>query len=156
MLRQTVRRPAFLGVKPHLETRTRFVTLTQVARCVLVGHPLWREDESLIYNDCWFLLAQSISDPSPDGLTAIFYTLRFETPPIWSTRSQDLYLTATRWPGYVLRHLVAFSSPPTTPRATVELLELVFARVRKFSNAKFTPYVYLSRTAQKTSLATFP
>jgi hypothetical protein len=51
------------------------------------------------------------------------YCLRFETPPSWRVRSPYLYAPGTGWPGYTPRHLVPFSSPPTTRRATVEVFE---------------------------------
>jgi hypothetical protein len=34
---------------------------------------------SVVYNSCWISPAQSFSGPSPVGLVAIFYFLRFET-----------------------------------------------------------------------------
>jgi hypothetical protein len=50
----------------------------------------------MVYNFCWFSPAQSFSSPSPVGLVAISYCLRFET---------------------------SFSSPPTTRRATVGVFD---------------------------------
>jgi hypothetical protein len=46
---------------------------------VLIYHPLWREDGSVIYNCCWSSPAHSFSGPSPVELATIFYCLRFET-----------------------------------------------------------------------------
>jgi hypothetical protein len=43
---------------------------------------------------------------------------RFETPPDWRARSTHLCPPGTGWLSY--RHWVHFSSPRTTPRATVE------------------------------------
>jgi hypothetical protein len=43
------------------------------------GRPLWREAGSVFYNCCWPSPAQSFSGPSPLGLVAILYCLRFET-----------------------------------------------------------------------------
>jgi hypothetical protein len=51
--------------------------------------------------------AQSFSGPSPAGLMTTFYSLRFETPPIWRTRSLYLYPPGTGWPGYTPRHWVS-------------------------------------------------
>jgi hypothetical protein len=48
---------------------------------LLMGHSLWREDGSIVYNFCWSSSAQSFSGPSPAGLMTVFYCLRFETPP---------------------------------------------------------------------------
>jgi hypothetical protein len=50
---------------------------------------------------------------------AIFYRLRFETPPTWRARSPYLYPPGAGWPSYTPRYWVPFSSPPTTRRATV-------------------------------------
>jgi hypothetical protein len=44
-----------------------------------VGHSLWREDGSVVYNCWWRLPVQSFSGQSPVGLTTIFYCLTFET-----------------------------------------------------------------------------
>jgi hypothetical protein len=49
------------------------------------GHGLYktsisREDGSVVCNCCWPLPTQSFSGPSPVGLMARFYCLRFETP----------------------------------------------------------------------------
>jgi hypothetical protein len=49
----------------------------------------------------------------------IFYCLRFETASNWRARSSYLYPQGTLWP----KHWVPFSSPPTTRRVTVEVLE---------------------------------
>jgi hypothetical protein len=44
-------------------------------------------------------------------------------PPNWRARSPYLYPRGTGWPSYTPRHWVPFSSPPTTRRATVEVLD---------------------------------
>jgi hypothetical protein len=44
-----------------------------------LGRPLWREDGSAVFNCYWPSPAQSFSGPSPIGVVAIFYCLRFET-----------------------------------------------------------------------------
>jgi hypothetical protein len=56
-------------------------------------------------------------------LMTIFYCLRFGTPPTWRVRSPYLYPPAAGWPSYTPGHWVPFSSPPTTRRTAVELLE---------------------------------
>jgi hypothetical protein len=38
-------------------------------------------------------------------------------------RSLDLYSPGTGWPGYIRRHWVPFSAPPTTRKATVEVFD---------------------------------
>jgi hypothetical protein len=45
----------------------------------LVGRPIWREVGSIFCNCYWSSPAQSFLGPSPVGLMAIFYCLRFET-----------------------------------------------------------------------------
>jgi hypothetical protein len=57
------------------------------------------------------------------GLMTIFYCPGLETPPTWRARSLYLYPPGTGWPSYNPRHWVPFSSPPTTCRAKVEVLE---------------------------------
>jgi hypothetical protein len=58
---------------------TRFLLLSDSCGFVDVGRSLCREDGSVVYNSCWPSPAQSFSGPSPVGLVAIFYCLRFET-----------------------------------------------------------------------------
>jgi hypothetical protein len=84
----------------------------------------------ILYNCCWPSPAQSFSDPSPARLTTMFYCLRFETPPTWKTRSPYLYPPGAGWPSYTTRHWIPFPSPLATRRATVELFEPAFTRVR--------------------------
>jgi hypothetical protein len=52
-----------------------------------------------------------------------FCCLRFEIPPTWRVRSPYLYPPGTEWPGYIPRHWVLFSSPPTTRRTTMAVFE---------------------------------
>jgi hypothetical protein len=58
----------------------------------------------------------------------IFYCLRFERPQTWRARSPYLYPPGTGWPSYTPKHWVSLSSPPTTRRATVEVVDLVSTR----------------------------
>jgi hypothetical protein len=83
---------------------------------VLMKHPLWQENGSVVYIFCWSSPAQSFSGPSPAGLMTIFYCLMFETPRTWRARSPHLYSPGTGWPSYTPRHWVPFLSPPTTRR----------------------------------------
>jgi hypothetical protein len=93
VLRLTVGRPFSHGVKhPSGAPHQIFVTVT--CMFVDVGRPLWREE------GCWSSPAQSFSGPSPAGLMAIFYCLRFETPPRWRCTSPYLYPPGTGWPSY--------------------------------------------------------
>jgi hypothetical protein len=93
-----------------------------------MGRSLWQEDGSVVYNCYWPLPAQSFSGPSPVGLMAIFYCLRFETPRTWRTRSLYLYPPGTGWRSYTPRHWAPFSSPPTTSRATEVVFDPVSTR----------------------------
>jgi hypothetical protein len=53
MLSLTVSRPVYLGVKPHLRPKSSFLLLSDNCGFVDVGHPLWREDESVVYIFYW-------------------------------------------------------------------------------------------------------
>jgi hypothetical protein len=61
-----------------------------LAVIVLMQHPLWREDVSVVYNCCWSSPVQRFSGPSPAGLMTKFYSHRFEIPPTWRARSPYL------------------------------------------------------------------
>jgi hypothetical protein len=77
MLPPTVSRPVCLGT--HLGRTTRFLLLSDSCWFVDVGRSLWRENGSVVYNCSWPLPAQTFSGPTPMGLVAIIYCLRFET-----------------------------------------------------------------------------
>jgi hypothetical protein len=64
---------------PIWDLRPDFLLLSDICGFVDVGHSLWREDGSVVYNCCWSSPAQSFSGSSPVGFVTIFYTLRFET-----------------------------------------------------------------------------
>jgi hypothetical protein len=139
MLRPTVFRPVFLGVKPHLGPKSRFLLLSDSCGFVNVGRPFWREDGSVVYNCCWSSPAKSFLGPSPVGLMIIFYCLRFETSPTWRGRSPYLYPPGTGWPSYTPRHWVPFSSPPSTRRDTVEVFEATSTRGVNFTTGGLPP-----------------
>jgi hypothetical protein len=61
-------------------TAIRFSNWT-LAVIVLMQHPLWWKDGSVLYYCCWSSPVQSFSGPSPAVPTTTFYSLRFETPP---------------------------------------------------------------------------
>jgi hypothetical protein len=52
---------------------------------------LWQEGESVVYNCCRVLSAQSLSGLSPMGLMTIFFCFKFHTLPISRARSPYLY-----------------------------------------------------------------
>jgi hypothetical protein len=97
--RQSVGQPVLVP-STHLGHTTRFLLLSDSFGFVDVGRSLSRENGSAVYNCCWPSPAQSFSGPSLAGLVAIFYCLRFETPPAWRARSPYLYLLGTGWPSY--------------------------------------------------------
>jgi hypothetical protein len=76
--RYTVNRFVLAPSPLRLTARIFFLNLTPAA-IVLIWHPLWREDGSVIYNCCWSSPAHLFSGPSPMVLTTIFYCPRFET-----------------------------------------------------------------------------
>jgi hypothetical protein len=86
-----------------------------------VGRLLRQEDKYDVYNCCWPSSAQLSLRPSPAGLMAIFYCLRFDIPPTWRARFPYLYPPGTGWPSYTPGHWVPFPSPLTTRRATAEV-----------------------------------
>jgi hypothetical protein len=111
--RPTVSRKCVL-VSNHLRTKMRFM---------LPPDSQSSDDRTrLRLHCCWPSPAQSFSGPIFAGLMTIFYCLRFDTPPNWSGRTPHLYPPGARCPSYTPRQWV-FSSPPMTPRATVEVFE---------------------------------
>jgi hypothetical protein len=95
----------------HLWLTTRSLLLSDSCGFVDLELPVWREDGSVLYNCCWSSPAQSFSGPSPVGLVAIFYCLRFET---------------------------SFSSPLTTRRVMVEVFDPASTRVSLLRNSSFS------------------
>jgi hypothetical protein len=87
---------------------TRFLLLSDSCEFVDVGHSLWRENGSAVYNCCWSSPAPSFLGLSSAELVTIFYCLRFETPLTCKARSLYLYPPGTGWPSYTPRHWVPF------------------------------------------------
>jgi hypothetical protein len=72
-LRPTVSRQVCLLDKSHLESKTRFLLLSDSCGFVDdVGRPLWREDVSVVYNSCWPSAAQSYLPRSKSALHIIY------------------------------------------------------------------------------------
>jgi hypothetical protein len=72
-----------------------------LAVIILLEHPLWRENLSVVYSCCWSSPALSFSDPrlfQPGG-------------------------SGAGWPCYNPTNCVPFSSPATTRRVTVKVFE---------------------------------
>jgi hypothetical protein len=67
MLRPTVSRPVYLGIKhPSGAYYHMFISLWQLG-LVIVGRPLWRQDGSLFCICCWYSPALSLLGPSPES-----------------------------------------------------------------------------------------
>jgi hypothetical protein len=105
------------------------------------------------YNCYWPSPAQSLLGPSSAGLMTIFYCLRLETPPTCRSRSPYLYPSETGCPSYTPRCWVPSSSPRTTRRATVEVLEPASTGAAQSVTTTWTspPYNPVVRT-EKTQL----
>jgi hypothetical protein len=54
---------SILVSNPHQGPKTRFLLLSDSCGFVDVGRPLWREDESVVYNCCWASPTQSYLPP---------------------------------------------------------------------------------------------
>jgi hypothetical protein len=93
----------------HLGSNTTFLLLSDSC-----GAPILTRVRVCRLQFRWPSPAQSYSGLSLAELMTICYCLRFETPPTWRAKSPRIYIPR-RW--------VPFSSPPTTLRATVEVLE---------------------------------
>jgi hypothetical protein len=100
---------------PHLELMARFFFCIDNCGFLDLGHPLWREDGSVIYsyNCFWALPEQSLSGPSSTELRP-YSSVSFEILPTWRTRSLYLYPPGTGWPSYNPRHWVPFAYPLTS------------------------------------------
>jgi hypothetical protein len=74
-----------------------------------VRHPLWRENGYVIY--CTIASGPCQSSDSRVEVSQNsrpYFTVPFETPPTWRTRSPYLYPPGTGWPSYTPGHWVPF------------------------------------------------
>jgi hypothetical protein len=106
ILWSTVSRPVCLGTKHPSGAYDQIFLLSDSCGFLYVGRSLWREDGSVVYNCPWPLPPQSSLGLTPVGLVTV----------------SDSRLH--------------FSSPPTTRRVTVEVIDP--ASTREFSAYEFS------------------
>jgi hypothetical protein len=115
----------FLVSGTHLGPLTRFLLISNSCGVLDVERALWREDRSVVYNIGWSSPVHSFSVPNPPRLMTIFFCFIFKTLKTWRARSPYLYPPGTGLPSYTTpKHWVLYSSPLTTRRAAVEVVEV--------------------------------
>jgi hypothetical protein len=132
----------------RLGPTTRFLLLSDSSGFVDVGHPIRREDGSVVYNCCWPSPGQSFSGPSPVGVKTIFCCPDSRLPQpggpgpciyIPQEQGSPVILPGTGFPFHRLLRLAEVFEPTSTRTA---------AQLTHCSNS--SAYNILARTAQKT------
>jgi hypothetical protein len=99
ILRPTVSRPLYIGIRPQSVTHSQFFFFPwklsrDVCGSVTMGRPLGRENGSIMYICCWAEPAQSLLGQCPTEFIIILQCLNFETPP--TLKASFLYLFPPR------------------------------------------------------------
>jgi hypothetical protein len=114
MLLPAIIRQIYVAIKSHLGPKARYLLLSDSCWFVDVGHPLWREDGSVICNYC---LPRRCSDSVvqvPRDSWPFFHCLRLGILLTWRARSPYLYSPGTRGPVILPGTGFIFPSPPMT------------------------------------------
>jgi hypothetical protein len=82
----------------HLESTTRFFFLSDNCGFLDVGHPLWREDASVISYYCFWDLPRFRFRMQVSQNSLPYFSVSYETPLIWRARSPYLNPPGSRWP----------------------------------------------------------
>jgi hypothetical protein len=100
ILRPTVNRPVKTQSGPV--TNFSFFLKFSLDSCefVILWHPLWREDEFVIYCCCLASPAQSLTGPRITGLETIFYWPNFCNSPNLESQVPYWHPPRTGWPVY--------------------------------------------------------
>jgi hypothetical protein len=100
ILRTTLSRLVYVGIRPRSRTRGQFLLLNEMfikyLRIFYYDCPLWHHDISLIRNCSWASPAQSNSSPRSAGLMTRCYCLKFQILPIWRARFPYLFHSVAR------------------------------------------------------------